>query len=471
MVTTLVADGSIQGTNDTIPVTLLNSAVATDSAFVSGKVYFVIEHTGATSEIGTQVTLQSDLNVTNAASDGFVYDSIEMNLTGATGNDAYDVANLTSVNGFALPMEISAGTNTVGYHVNGETLISMLTTNEGHTSIDIGHFVTGTAAADFPMALSPSSVISSGIPNPTGVTFQATNWASYVMAVGTAAQSDPTAIAISGMFNGAADQNTIYHNSGFFSYDLTYDPTATLDVNGTTETGVFMLVPTATSQIQGVIALATAELENSIYETLGTAEIFGSTADVINGATADFTVGTGANDQWGAVLRSFLVGFTAGYYGGEGKSINPQSAGTIDLDNAVNWDPSYAFGGVKNIGTTSEILVDRQSGYGSVTQIDDPYAQVFYANSNSYGAGYADALMSAYQVGGPLIPVQSGGTDLATVDLTLFGQTGTVSGYTAPEIYNYIAPNAGTYDLPDPAGTSGANISMNFIAHEPNGAG
>ncbi len=474
VITTLVADGSVQGAGNTVPVTLLNGADPTDTAFVSGKVYFVVQDSGATSSIASQVTLQAELNIHNAATDHFVYDSVEMNLTGVPGQSGFDVANLTSVAGFALPMEISAAGASVGYNVSASNLISQLQTNEGGVTTDTSYFLTGPLTADFPTALSPSAVISAATPNPTGVTFQSSNWASYVAAMAAQVQSAPTEIVLSGLVNGAKDVNGVFHNAGYFAYDVTYNPSATLNVNGTVETGVFMLVPTESSQILGVIAIDTADLQQSIYSTLGTAEIFGSTADVLSGAAPQYTIGTGANDQWGGVLRSFLVGFTAGYYGGEGKPLNPQltaSIDSIDLNNSINWDPTYAFGGIYHAGTSSETLVTRQSGYGTVSQIYDPYAQAFYANTNSYGSGYSDALMNAYEVGGPLLPVQTNGTDVPTIDLTIFGQSETPTGYTAPELYNYIAPPKGGYAIPSASSLGNDNIGLNFVATEPDGAG
>ncbi len=484
--TTLVANGSVETTpgsttytnGTTTLVGNWGTAVDLPATLDSGKIYLIVQDSSGPFALQQQVTSESVIDLTNAANDHFVYDSMEVNLTGGTGGNAvYDVGNLTSVAGFSLPMELSVPysdgtTASVGYNLTQAQMIQALTANEGGVTSDITNFLTGPLAADFPTALSPASVISAATPNPPGVTFQSSNWDSYVLAVGSLADSKP--IELSGVFNGAKDNNGTYHNSGYFTYGVSYDPSATVTVNGTVETGVFMLTPSGTSQIQGVIALGTAELEQSIYSTLGTAEVFNSTADVLNGVAPAYTIGTGANDQWGAVLRSFLVGFTAGYYGGNARTANPQTASTFDLNSNINWDPTYAFGGgtVTLDGTvtplvTSDVTV---SGAGQVSY--DPYAQVFFQDSNSYGAGYSDALMSAFPVGGPLVSVYDNTTsaDVATLDLTLFGINDQPSGYTRPQMYNYIAPGAGTYDVPDTTAT-GANVKFNFASGAQDNAG
>jgi hypothetical protein len=134
---------------------------------------------------------------------------------------------------------------------------------------------------------------------------------------------------------------------------------------------------------------------------------------------------TGANNQWGTVLTQVLTGFTGGYYGTSGKSLNADVTESIDLNKNWNWDPTYAFG--KNL-----------SGDAAVFQ--DPYAELFFFKSNSYGSGYSDNLMSAYAEGGPLIPVYYNGANVQTIDLTIYDDSETPSGYTQPVIYNYIAP-------------------------------
>lgn len=162
----------------------------------------------------------------------------------------------------------------------------------------------------------------------------------------------------------------------------------------------------------------------------------------------------GDNTQWGAVLAQFLTGFTAGYYGQAGQSLNPQLTGTVSLDQNDNWNPTYAF------HNDTDTIASAGTGYNF-----DPYAQVFYDDSNSYGSPYTDALMSQYTSGGPLLDVaDSSGTDASTLDLTIFGQGETPSGYTTPTIYDYIAPTGTAgYAIPE-SNASGANLTFEFYA-------
>ena len=472
VITTLAAGGAVESANGVLAVGLLNPTIPGDTSFNGGKVYFVVESSGTVPDIATQISQQSDLNLGNAQANHFVYDSMEMTLS----NQGPDAANLTSVNGFALPMELSVpysngSTATAGYNVSGQSLIQALQTNEGGGTSDIAQFLPGTIGSLFQMAIAPAAVISAATPNPSNVTFQATNWASYALAVGTMAQTAD--ILLSGFFDGTSDQNNIYHNGGYFAYQVKFAPTATLVVGGTVDTGVFMLVPVDASEIKGVIAVSATQLEESIYSTLGTAEIFNSTAEVLGGAAPAYTIGTGANDQWGTVLRSLLMGFTAGYYGETARSVNPQVTATIDLNNSINWDPTYAFGsGTLNQNGTVTNLVTSDVTVPAGQVSHDPYAQVFYQHSNSYGSGYTDALMSEYSVGGPLVSVYDTATtsDVATVDLTLYAPNEQPSGYTTPQIANYIAPGANGYGVPD-ATPATIDVGMNFAASVGNSAG
>ena len=111
-------------------------------------------------------------------------------------------------------------------------------------------------------------------------------------------------------------------------------------------------------------------------------------------ATPAFTVNIGDNTQWGAVLAQFLTGFTGGYYGEAGTPLNGQAGGTVSLDQSYNWDPTYEFGndGSNTLGLSGD-------------QVYDPYSQIFFDHSNSYGSPYSDALMSQYTDGGPLLTV------------------------------------------------------------------
>lgn len=433
--TPLVNNGTIEnGGTDAIPL---------PSPFANGKVYFLIQSQDPSQpyDLEKLITSESFINWGSAALWDFRYDSFEVTLQ----NSPDDQGNLTSVNGFGLPMEVSipysnGTTATVGYGISGSTLVSDIQDiNSSKTFTST--YTLGPLINDFRMAVAPATSVANNSPvaNPP---FLPADWASYVQSLeGSLAQN----IVISGLFNGAADAGTtafpkgVWHNGGYFAYQLQWDGSK----------GVFWLVPLASSQIKGYIELTPADLENSIYSTLGNAAIYANETD----STPFATINTGANNQWGKVLSEFLTGFTGGFYNQTGKPLNPQLTTTVNLDQNLNWDPVYAF--QQNI-----------TGTPPSYQAFDPYSEIFYQNSNSYGSGYSDALMSQYAKGGPLISVSEPGQaqNVPDINLTLFADNETPTGYTPPVIYNYIAPETGGYAIPGTS-TSGNTVVLNFAAH------
>ena len=135
----------------------------------------------------------------------------------------------------------------------------------------------------------------------------------------------------------------VYHNPGYFAYTLSW--------NG----AEFLLTPTASSQIKGVIHISEGELQNSIYATMGTATVYSpdGTQYKIDGHLGGMNVG--ANNQWGEVFTQFLSGFSAGYWGSTWAN-HPGSAPAVNLSQSWNQDPSYAFGGVPAGYTTTPIM-------------------------------------------------------------------------------------------------------------------
>lgn len=436
-------DGALQGGGTG------NVALNLPSTFSGGKVYFLIQSDDPAThtDLQTAITQQSDINWNNAATWGVRYDSFEVTLTNGTN----DVGNLTSVEGFGLPMDLSVTysngtTATRGYASPVGGAGNNIWTGIGGSSAQqtVYDFAAGTAlnAAGYHRAgISPTQAVGLTPQNPA---FSPSDWNSYIQSLESTAASD---IAITGFFNGAKDSNGVYHNGGFFSYQLEWDASQ----------GVFWLNPTATSQIKGYIRLTPDDLANSIYSTLGNVQIYESKTDTspyiiymntnVDGNPADMN--TGVNNQWGKVLSQFLTGFTAGFYGMQGQSANADAA-AIDLNKNWNWDPTYSFGN------------SLQAGYTPIHV--DEYSKVFFYNSNSYGSGYSDSLMSQYSVGGPLLSVYDPGTnaDVAAINITLYADNEASTGYVPPVIYNHIGPAGAQYDAPQwVANTS--SVTLNFF--------
>lgn len=426
--TNLVIDGAIEGSG-TVAITLPNP-------FMSGKIYFIIQSPASNSNLPNQLTTESTVNWDYASNYDFRYDSLEITLQ----NSPSDVCNLTSINGFGLPIGVSTNGLAVGYNISAATLVEDIQ-NINPSNTYTYDYNAGQLSGNFRMALSPTEAIGQSIP-----VFQPSDWAQYVQSLETSSATD---IVLTGLFNGAVDATNVWHNGGYFAYQLQVEST---DVGS-----VFWLVPLPSSQIQGAIQVTPDNLENSIYSTLGNVNIYQNMGD-----ERPFLpdMNTGENNQWGKVLSEFLIGFTAGFYNMTGQSLNSQVTTPIDLNQNINWDPIYAFG--QNLQSTPPSY-----------QASDPYSQIFYQNSNSYGSGYSDALMSQYAVGGPQISVfdQQTQSNVAVINLTIFADSDSPSAdYTQPEIFNYIDPGTNGYQVPT-ANTTGLNIVLYLAAAVNNTAG
>ena len=456
----------VNGNNPTWTQLTGASTVLTTEYQQGLKVYFILQSTDSAPDTGNSVTLQiqseSQITPTGTASSAdslnYRYDSFEVTFTPANA----DAGNLTDINGFGIPMaiavgygtpaQISAGSPTSiatrGYNLSGGTvggsgIWNALASAGGSggiqyfTSVGSG----GYATTQPRMAISPATAIANNV---AGTNYAVANWKPYISSVassGAATSGSANQIQLAGYFNGAPDANHVWHNAGFYAYNVTY--------NGTN----FILTPGATSQIQGTITISPADLANSIYMTLGNATISGLSTGNGTGSTTTLTMNTGANNEWGTVLRDFLAGFTAGYWDGMGTSQNGAITTGLNLNKEWNQDPTYAFGGA------SSGLVTH-----SGTVFYDEYAKVFFNATNSYGNGYSDFLTRAYNVG-PLINVSDGtGTNQDSTDITvtLFADTDTTSGYTPQTINNYISPGSGGYVVPAGVNSSGIQTTLNF---------
>lgn len=421
------------------------------------KVYFLLQSMAPGVEsVQTQIQTESQITATGTLSSADVlnyrYDSFEVTFTPAPA----DAGNLTDINGFGIPMEINVvyadGTSgTRGYSIPGggvatsDTIWNELVSAGGSGSIQYFTPVSSGGLSGPRIAISPATAISENI---SGTNYQTSNWNNYIsnlqtstaVSAGSGGTAGTDQIQITGYFNGAPDSNNIWHNAGFYSYRVTFSG------------GNFVLTPDAASQIQGTITISPADLANSIYMTLGNATVSGLSNPNGTGGSTTLTMNTGANNEWGTVLRDFLAGFTAGYYNSTGTSLNSAITTPLILNKEWNQDPTYAFGGASpNLVTPP--------GYVYY----DEYAKVFFNYTNSYGNGYSDFLTRAYNVG-PLIDVTDSptGSPTSSITVTLFGDNDTPTGYTSQTIANYIAPTSGGYLVPAGVNTNGIQTTLNF---------
>ncbi len=367
---------------------------------------------------GGAINQESDINWNNADTHDFRYDSFEVSLLGAAG----DAGNLTDVNVFGIPMSVDisypngATTQTRGYAVNGTSIFNdIVGINSGAL---VHNYAEGPLQGAPRLAAAPATALASG--GPGGAS--AANWTPYVESLGAAVNAGTVDVNIAGFFNGAFSVDYInigttitpinvqyqeYHNYGLYDYTVSYTP-------GVDNAGTYVLTPTSKSQIKGTIEISTTDLSNSIYATLGNASLknpdgtyyqfssLNNSGDIVVGQDMN----TGTNNEWGSTFVKLLTGFIGGYLGGTTTPLNTQlGTSAISLSDNWNFDPTFAFGGQKATDQPGAVTPFAWSTttFGSGVSYD-PYAQIFFDNTNSYGNGYSDAVMSLFQQGGPLIP-------------------------------------------------------------------
>jgi hypothetical protein len=253
----LVTDGVLKdGGSVTLDLTTTSQAT-----LYGGKVYFIIQSVdGSITPIDPTTLSQSAINWTNAAALDYRYDSIEVALTGSSG----DAANLTSIGGFGIGMSLEASTGSRSYSISASELFGKLATAPTDPVAGkpaVATFTVGGLHGQDREAISPAVAV---VPDNSYPVYSAGDWDNYVDAL----KTSTTPIVISGYFNGAGDlradapsgTDLIWRNAGFFSYALEWDST----------NQVFWLSPTANSQIQGYIKITADQLADSIYSSLGT---------------------------------------------------------------------------------------------------------------------------------------------------------------------------------------------------------
>ena len=396
--------------------------IALPSTLNGGKVYFLIQSVAAGDASGLfdgvhpVITAKSDINWTNAQSSDFRYDSFEVSLLGLAG----DAGNLTDVNVFGIPMavEISypngGATQTRGYKVDGSTIFSdVATINGGALVYNYEHGPLSTPTRREPAGGGADD--GGGGRRSSGRLGQ--RLARLRQSLGAAQASD---IEIAGYFNGAYSVEWTTYNGTAYQYNEYHNPGGSI---------VHRVVGGGRRRQQEGQLCPDADLEqpdpgrhhhhvgrsvDSIYSTLGSATVaYNGTDYTFTSQTAGVVsqtpdMNTGANNEWGATFVKFLTGFIAGYLGGTAPQLNPPAGSeTIDLNKNWNYDPTFAFhaGGMTHWTWDSSAA---PVGYGAGVSFD-PYADIFFNNTNSYGYGYSDALMSLFQQGGPLVSTGSAG--------------------------------------------------------------
>jgi hypothetical protein len=396
----------------------------------------------------------------NAQAWNYGYAAFEFNLQ----NKSADQGDLTAIPGFAQHLAVNidydnATNQSRGYALTGQALISALST--GHTNAELT-YPTSTTGTPF----SPLDGQVSMLNSPSNATFgpaayPTSAWGPYVGNV-----SSLNDMVLSGLTNGEADANGIWHNGQYYSYTVSTESLSG-GTGGATGGAYFVLSPNADSQTQGYILINQATLQSNLYAAgQGTMSIWQDSDFTMPyavpgsapfGSPETNVIGLSANNQWGNLLTPFFTGFTAGYWGTTVSSPNtmmPMTAsptnlggGTINLDQTLSWSSTYAFD-------------NHRVGAPPTYQHYDPYTKEFFYDSNVYGSAFSDNISSGITPG-PLIALsQPDGAKLnvSNIDLYVYGSQETDTQYTAPVGAIYLPLTGTQHDyLPITPATAASN--------------
>ena len=449
---TLGSDGTYQAV-----VTLTDAATATVN---SGALYLLVQSGHPTVDLVTLIGSNEGQIQPNAINgDGtanYGYSQFEFSLLGT----ASDQGDITAIPGFAQHIAVninySNGTSdSRGLSGSGATMTTAL------TNLEPGAAVAFPSGSGTPLQGTTAMVISPSNGNFGTNFYPSSNWSSYLNAF-----AGLTDVTLSGFTNGEADANGIWHNGQYYSYTMS---AVQLAAGAWGAAGTyFKFSPTAASQTQGYMLISQATLQTNLYAAgQGTATLWQDSAltqpYVIPGSGSP--VGTqptsnafnpSDNNQWGNIFTPLFTGFTAGYWGATAQQSNALNRGTtnnlgggpINLDNSINWSPSYAFD-LNRTGTIPNY------------QHNDAYTQQFFNSSNFYGSAFSDNLSNGLSPT-PLISVWDTalGANVSNIDLYVYGSGETDPYYRQPVGANYLPLPTGQVDYLIPTQTSGLQLQL-----------
>jgi hypothetical protein len=414
--TTMVSNGAVGGAS-TFSLDLTTAATPTVKG---GNVVIALQQMPSGGSVLNPTTIGDVLDTTAATTGNYRYDAVEFTIS----KSGSDVADLTNIVQFGAPMELSvsyssAPTQTRGYNVDGATLSTAI------SALD--------PTAQSPYVWNPGTPFSGQrellglannvVPNPLN---DSSDWTNYVTAFeGLVNGGANSPVYIANYFNGASGASG--GPAALCYFQVQYDSTTNAGEGGT-----FWLVPvdlnitTKVGQVPYTIGITANDLEANIYTQTGQLEVYTAAGGSLVQTFTSFT----PNNAYGDVVKYFVAGFDAGFWGGSGNSINPGDPSTINLNQNWNWTGDYAYhatnqSGMNNYGYSNSF--GSNAGY-------DQYAQYFYQNTNAYSYSYSDLI--SYGGGlNPQISLWDNGTgaNVTEVDLTLFGWGDTPTGYTGSQ--------------------------------------
>lgn len=418
--TTMVSDGTVGATS----AFSLDLTTTTTPTVKGGNVVIALQQLPGGGSVLAPTTIGDVLNTTAATTGNYRYDAVEFTIS----NSGSDVADLTNIVQFGAPMELSvsytsAPTQTRGYNVTGATLASAI------TALD--------PAAQAPYVWSPATPFSGQrellglannvVPNPLN---NSSDWTNYVTAFeGLVDVGASSPVYIANYFNGASGASG--GAAALCYFQVQYDATTNAGEGGT-----FWLVPvdlnitTAVGQVPYTIGISADDLKSNIYTQTGQLEVYTAPGGSLVETFSSFT----PNNAYGDVVKFFVAGFDAGFWGGSANSINPDDSSTLNFNQNWNWTGDYAYHATNQTGTGN---YGYTNSFGSNAGYDE-YAQYFYQNTNAYSYSYSDLI----SYGGGLNPQISlwdsalnggAGGNVSEIDVTLFGWNDTPTGFTASQ--------------------------------------
>lgn len=402
-------------------------------SFFSGDIYVVIQQGQTTMPT---VASASDI-IDNASAYNYSYQLFEATL----GGSQYDLGDISAVNTFGFTstyeVEYQAGSDTRGFLVSGETIFDALpsaavTDYNPNTFPNSEQLATGPATAN------------------NGAPWDSSVWQTYIDNLKTDAATLAD-IQIVYAFQGSSIDGT----ASLSQYGVQYV------ANDQYGTDYFWLVPDTSYGATNTdwIQVPVSALVDNIYVQGGSITVYQGGP---SGTTVTYDSFTPDNAD-GGVVKHFVAGFDAGFWGGSGTSPNALSTSTLDFNKGYNWNVNYAYNAILLDGVGSATFTNSLGTQSSSNFFYDPWAQQFVANSNAYGYSYSD-LVSAGGVN-PQISLwdTATGANVETINITLYdtGET-PASGYQASS-QGYIAPpGAGDYEAATTAGTNNVGFDFNF---------
>jgi hypothetical protein len=312
----------------------------------SGRIYIFVN--ADSTEIPTQASaIASDTTM------HIRYDFIEATYFGGP----YDCADLSSVDQFGLTLSMSSADasgnrlSSVGYNVNTYGMIAAMSPVVNSAVYPAIFYENN----EFVRIISP-------LHTPSGAYTDMQTYVTQMCATGDTLN----------LFDSYSGANAVY-TIDTTSYDTTYAAIpfcyrAVLSPFGDS----IYLVPNPdladpSAFLQGTIAINKADLYNPAYNMIYACDgpfyvQPSSLIPILGDSVADRV---GFNDPWSTVVRNFLAGFNAGYFG----AMDTVGSYISDGNDSWNWNPLHAF--------------EQPYSY-------NPYAKVIMANSDSYGFPFSD---------------------------------------------------------------------------------